>query len=351
MADGLAFFDAGERLVFCNRPYLGCFPRTAHLRVPGAPMRDLRREAARRGEFTGVDDRVGAAWMAAQAAIYAAGGQDEYRLADGRWMVSSVRRTARGGTVVLWHDVTERKRLEIELQRGNERYRALVEASPDAIFAHRDGTIVFANARTAQLVGAPNAESLLGVRIADLVGEDELATALERSRNALERGVVNAPWQHTLRRLDGGTVHVETTSTRTRTRLNGADAVLVIVRDVTERQQMADELARAHARLAESAALTAGVLDAQTELVCRFLPDTTLLYVNDAYARTFGGTKQELVGRKFIGFIPEAERAGVLAQIARLTPESSRRRGPAWRGAPRAGGSACCCSTSTASRR
>ncbi|WP_199316451.1 PAS domain S-box protein [Tolypothrix sp. FACHB-123] len=30
------------------------------------------------------------------------------------------------------------------------------------------------------------------------------------------------------------------------------------------------------------------IIEDQTELICRFLPDTTIVYVNEAYCRFFG---------------------------------------------------------------
>ncbi|HET6960251.1 MAG TPA: PAS domain S-box protein [Vicinamibacterales bacterium] len=60
------------------------------------------------------------------------------------------------------------------------------------------------------------------------------------------------------------------------------------------------------------------VVDTQSELICRFLPDSTLTFVNDAYCRFWGKSRDELVGRKFIELIPEPERAAVLERIARI---------------------------------
>ena len=50
------------------------------------------------------------------------------------------------------------------------------------------------------------------------------------------------------------------------------------------------------------------VVEHQTELVCRFLPDTTLTFVNPAYARYFGKAPEEMVGRSFLPLIPENQR-------------------------------------------
>ncbi len=57
------------------------------------------------------------------------------------------------------------------------------------------------------------------------------------------------------------------------------------------------------------------VVETQSELICRYLPDTTLTFVNDAYCRYFGRSREELVGSPFIGLIPESERAAALEHI------------------------------------
>ena len=51
-------------------------------------------------------------------------------------------------------------------------------------------------------------------------------------------------------------------------------------------------------------AFTATLVD-QQELVCRWLPDTTLISINDAYCRYFGKTEEELLGRSFLTLVPE----------------------------------------------
>lgn len=60
------------------------------------------------------------------------------------------------------------------------------------------------------------------------------------------------------------------------------------------------------------------ILDRQSELVCRFLPDTTLTYVNKAYCQAFGLSKEALLGRQFTDFIPDEDRAHVLDSLNNL---------------------------------
>ena len=64
------------------------------------------------------------------------------------------------------------------------------------------------------------------------------------------------------------------------------------------------------------------VVEDQTELVCRFTPDTTLTFVNRAYCTFFSRTADELLGRRFITFVPEDQRDALTDKLARLTPEN-----------------------------
>ncbi len=67
----------------------------------------------------------------------------------------------------------------------------------------------------------------------------------------------------------------------------------------------------------------ASILAHQQELICRFLPDTTLTYINEAYARYFGKTTGELVGTRFLDLIPASEHEGVISLLASCSPKNN----------------------------
>ena len=62
---------------------------------------------------------------------------------------------------------------------------------------------------------------------------------------------------------------------------------------------------RAEDRLRQSEACYRGIVEDQTELICRNLPDGTLTFVNDAYCRYFNKKRDELIGNSFMPLIPE----------------------------------------------
>jgi len=56
-------------------------------------------------------------------------------------------------------------------------------------------------------------------------------------------------------------------------------------------------------------------------LICRFLPEGEITYVNSMYCEYFEKTPEELVGSSFLQLIPESDRESVMAGLTALTPE------------------------------
>jgi PAS domain S-box-containing protein len=79
-----------------------------------------------------------------------------------------------------------------------------------------------------------------------------------------------------------------------------------------------DSLAKMHTSLRGSEERYREVVETQTELVCRFLPDSTLTFVNEAYCRYFDQPREALIGRRFLELIPEHARALAMQQLAEL---------------------------------
>lgn len=90
--------------------------------------------------------------------------------------------------------------------------------------------------------------------------------------------------------------------------------LVITIHDVTEHK-------RANQALKESEVRYRAVVEDLPVLVCRFLPDGTLSFVNEAYCRYFGRTCEELVGHSFAPLIHERDREYVAAQFNSLSRE------------------------------
>jgi PAS domain S-box-containing protein len=68
----------------------------------------------------------------------------------------------------------------------------------------------------------------------------------------------------------------------------------------------------------------AAVINTQTELICRFLPDGTLTFVNNAYCQYFEKPANELIGESFLSLVPDENQPSVrrmLRELETLTPD------------------------------
>jgi PAS domain S-box-containing protein len=79
--------------------------------------------------------------------------------------------------------------------------------------------------------------------------------------------------------------------------------------------------ARADEALAASEQRYRNVVEDQTEFICRFRPDGTHVFVNEAYCRYFGLTREEITGRRFRPDIPPEDRQAVQQFFMSLTPD------------------------------
>jgi len=76
-------------------------------------------------------------------------------------------------------------------------------------------------------------------------------------------------------------------------------------------------------KLRESEARYRAIVDDQTELICRFKPDGTVTFVNEAYLRYFQKAYDEIVGNTFMPLITDEDRDYVNENIASLNAENS----------------------------
>jgi len=60
------------------------------------------------------------------------------------------------------------------------------------------------------------------------------------------------------------------------------------------------------------------LIDCQEDLICRWLPDSTLSFVNTAYCHFFGRMENELIGKKWTDFLDREEQLIVEAKVAQL---------------------------------
>ncbi|HZU87110.1 MAG TPA: HD domain-containing phosphohydrolase, partial [Anaerolineaceae bacterium] len=154
------------------------------------------------------------------------------------------------GALIFFSDITASQHAEQALQYSEERYRKLVELSPDAIAVHQQGKLVFANPAGARLMRAQSVEQLIGLPLDQLVAPEYQTLVAERVRTALQSGKPLPLMEEEFVRLDGSRVMVEVASSPCT--FNDQPAVQVFVRDITERLQNEKELRQSRQEIADA---------------------------------------------------------------------------------------------------
>lgn len=192
-------------------------------------------------------------------------------------------------TLCTLRDVTERKCAEEKLRKSEEKYRDLIEISPDAIFVvDGSGVCVLGNRASAQLAGIPESE-LVGTPVTDTYLPEERHVFRERLEQLKTVGTLR--YERTFVRKNGDTVPVEVSVTAIR-----GGYFQAILRDISERKGAEQALKESEERY---------------RVLVEFSPNSIcvhrggkLLYVNPAGVRLFGATSlEELVGRSVLDFI------------------------------------------------
>jgi len=137
-------------------------------------------------------------------------------------------------------DVNERKLTEEALKASEERYRLLVESSPDAILVVRDLEVVYVNAMGTRLLSMGDTQSIIGKSILDFISK-EASASLEGHLNAVATKSGIYPMEECkLLRTDGAMIDAEMAAIPLS--YQEAPAVQVIVRDIRKRKQAQAEL-------------------------------------------------------------------------------------------------------------
>jgi PAS domain S-box-containing protein len=193
-----------------------------------------------------------------------------------------------GGITFTVLDITERKRAEQALRESEDRYRKLVEISPDAVILHRDGKIIYVNPAAVRLTGAGGSTELIGRDILDLVApeyRDSVHTNISRDL----AGETTPPMELQILRVDKKPVMVEGRGVSTF--IEGRPAVLVALNDITDRYQAGLALKKSEERyrsMFENTGAATTIVD----------ENTIISLANNEFERLSGYTKREIEMKK-----------------------------------------------------
>ena len=191
----------------------------------------------------------------------------------------------RKGVSVILEDITQRKKVEVSLKESEERYRQLVDISPDAVIIHREGKIIFMNPAALNLLGASHSDEIIGKNVLDCIHPD----FRDAVRKNIEKDLgdeITPPTELHMLRVDGTSVIVEGRGVKTF--IDGKPALQVAIRDITERK-------RAEEALRESEGKLNAMLQSIDDPMSMMDKDLTIIWANEPAKRYFG---KNIIGKK-----------------------------------------------------
>jgi PAS domain S-box-containing protein len=215
------------------------------------------------------------------------------------------------------HQVTQ-----TALGESENRYKSLVELSPEAIIVHQEGNILYINPAGVDIFGAGNSEELLHKHLLELVHPDYHNTVAIRLSEIYDKEKTLNRTDLKCIRLDSTEIDVEATGTYIR--YSGKPAGLSVIRDVTERRRSEIALKGSEKRYRQ-------LVETMNEGLGLADQNYIFTYVNPRFCEILGYHRNDIVGRKLIDFVDDDYKEVMKDQIARRKKGEEERFELAWK--------------------
>ena len=186
-------------------------------------------------------------------------------------------------TIGIVTDITERKLAEESLRESEEKYRGLVENSPDGIITYIEDKITYVNAEALRIVKAEDNDQIIGKSVLDFIHPDSLESVIQRMVEVIADEHASMIVEEKLISLTGESIYAELKAIPTI--FEHQNAVQVIIHDITERKRAQDKINQLSQAVEQSPVAieitnTKGIIE----------------YVNPKFIETTGYTYEEIIG-------------------------------------------------------
>jgi PAS domain S-box-containing protein len=197
------------------------------------------------------------------------------------------------GVLGITRDITERRRAEAALAESEEKYRVVVENAHEGIAVIQDDVFVFANGRLLSLFGYTEQE-FFGRPYTDFLIADDHQEAESEYRRKMAGN--DSAYLSLFRVITKRGELRWTEVSGIQIAWNGQPALLIFVRDVTERKKIEQALIQSEAKYRE-------LIENAIDLIFTVDPEGTFLEVNESLLREMGYSREDIGSVGFRAFV------------------------------------------------
>ncbi|HEX4825131.1 MAG TPA: PAS domain S-box protein [Candidatus Polarisedimenticolaceae bacterium] len=205
-----------------------------------------------------------------------------------------------------------RRKSDEALRLSEERYRRLVDMSPDAVFIVQGGLVRFVNPAALKLLGITHEERVIGRLVFDLFHPDDHPALMARYQEVIQGAREPGFIERRYRRPDGSTIDIEVAATLYPDP-DGA-SVQFIVRDVTDRKRALEALRQSEEQFRQ-------IAETIDEVFWSTSADKNrMVYVSPAYEKIWGRPCAELYANPrqwLVGVHPDDRDAVIHAALTK----------------------------------
>ena len=194
------------------------------------------------------------------------------------------------------------------LKTSENQYRAIAENTHETILVIQDGRVRYADPQVEMLLGH-TVDEMIDTDPGNYIHPDDRLHVISQYAVPVKGERLTRPYSLRIVRKDGQTRWIELNAVFIE--WAGRSATLNFLRDIHERKLAEEQL-----RLSEERYRT--LVEHQTDLICRYNPDTVITFVNEAYCRYFGQRLEDLVGSSILPLLPPETRQPALDHLADL---------------------------------
>ena len=230
--------------------------------------------------------------------------------------ISSIEYLGQKATLGSFMDIDERKHLEEALLHSEERYRTIMEQMYDGYFEmDLDGNFTFVNDAVYRNLGY-STDEMVGKSYRFTTPEDDVKNLFVIFNQVYTTGEPHKGFAHKIRRKNGSLIFVESSADLRRNEMGEVIGFRSIVRDITERKQLEEELRNSEERYRTfitnssegiwrfEAEQSIPVALSEGEQIEQFMKYVCVAECNDAMARLYGMDRAgDLAGMRLNQFI------------------------------------------------